>query len=387
MRHPLRDRAMLVLGDLVGFPTVTSESNLDLIDYAAGVLGAVGADLRFTRDETGLKANLLATIGPPAGGGVVLSGHSDVVPADDSQWIGSPFVAMRRDQRIYGRGTSDMKGFLACLLAMAPRFAEADLRRPAHLAITFDEEVGCRGAPTLVADLLDSGKAPRAAIVGEPTSMEIVVAHKGMHEYTTYITGLEGHGSRPAAAVNAVQFGSRFVTELMALAAELEEHAGGTGPFDPPESTINVGSMHGGVAHNVVAGECVIEWEMRPVSRADTTFAQQRIEACERRLEAEMRAISPDAAIATVSVGAADGLEYEPASPALELVRDLLPEAPTRTAAFSTEAGIYQAAGIPAVVCGPGSIDVAHQPDEWIGLDQVDACLTFLDGLVGVLAD
>lgn len=387
MTHELRDRAMFILGDLVGFPTVTVDSNLALIEHAAGLLAEVGARLRITPDDTGLKANLLATIGPDVDGGVVLSGHTDVVPADEQDWTGSPFLAMRRDQRIYGRGAADMKGFIACLLAMAPRFAALDLHRPVHLALTFDEEVGCRGAPVLVADLLDAGIRPAAAIVGEPTSMAIVVAHKGMHEYTTTITGVEGHGSKPAQAVNAVHHGSRFVSRLMEVADELAATRADDSPFDPPESTINVGSMHGGTAHNVVAGECVIQWEMRPVTRAAAALVGERVAQIERELLEEMRAVSPDAGITTVSDGAAPGLEHDPASTALELVRRLVPGAQTRTAAFSTEAGIYQAAGIPAVVCGPGSIDVAHQPDEWIGLDQLEACLSMLDALGELLGD
>ncbi|MEX2655804.1 MAG: M20/M25/M40 family metallo-hydrolase, partial [Acidimicrobiia bacterium] len=208
----LRNETMLILGDLIGFPTVTSDSNRDLIAYAESKLAAVGATVSITRHPEEDKANLLATIGPAVDGGVVLSGHTDVVPADEDAWTGAPFVAMRRDQRIYGRGAVDMKGFIACVLAMAPAFAATDLRRPVHIALTFDEEVGCRGAPILVSDLLRTGPVPAAAIVGEPTEMSIIDAHKGCYEYTTTITGLAGHGSAPSLGVNAVQVASRYVS-------------------------------------------------------------------------------------------------------------------------------------------------------------------------------
>ena len=377
----LRNETMLILGDLVGFPTVTGDSNLDLITYVTSRLEPLGADIRITRDKTGTQANLLATIGPKGDGGVILSGHSDVVPAEESDWTGTPFVAMRRENKIYGRGTVDMKGFIACAMAMAPEFAGSDLARPVHIAVTFGEEVGCKGAPLLIEDMLDADIRPEAAIVGEPTEMGIVEAHKGMHEYTTRITGLEGHGSKPAQAVNAVQYGARYVGELMALASELEKEPPKNSPYDPPHTTISVGSMHGGVAHNIVAGECVIQWEMRPVVHSDATKVLRHMEVFEDQLQTEMKNVSPDASIMTVTEGAVGGLQRNQGSRAVELVSGLLDESNRTVAAFSTEAGLYQAAGISAVVCGPGSIDVAHQPDEYISLDQIEHCLEMMRGL------
>lgn len=382
-----RDRAMMILGDLVGFPTVTTESNLDLIEYVADLLGPLGYDLRVTHDATGLKANLLATIGPGLTDGILLSGHSDVVPVEHEEWTGTPFVAMRRDQRIYGRGTVDMKGFIACSLGLAPWFAELDLQRPIHIAVTADEEIGCRGAPHLIADMVSAGMRPAAAIVGEPTGLEIVVAHKGMHEYTTTLSGLEGHGSLPGHGVNAVQYGARFVTDLMAVAGELERRAPSNSPFDPPHTTINVGSMHGGTAHNIIAGECVIQWEMRPVSSDDATYALDRITAMEKRLLEEMQLVSPEASIETRTDGAVDGLSYEPSSPAVALVSKVLGDRNTHVVAFGTEAGLYQQAGIPAVVCGPGSIDVAHRANEYISLDEIERCIEMMKGLAKTLLD
>lgn len=383
----IRDRAMMILGDLVGFPTVTTEPNLDLVDYVVDLLEPLGYDLRVTHDATGSKANLLASIGPGLTDGIVLSGHSDVVPVDHEEWTGAPFVAMRREQRIYGRGTVDMKGFLACALALAPWFVELDLARPLHVAITADEEIGCRGAPHLIADMVGAGIRPRAAIVGEPTAMEIVVAHKGMHEYTTTLTGVEGHGSLPDHGVNAVQFGARFVTALMGVAADLMGRAPADAPFDPPHTTINVGSIHGGVAHNVIAGDCVIQWEMRPVTSDDSAYALDRIRSAEKELLTEMRLVSPEASVETRTDGAVDGLFWDPSSAAVELVSTVLGDRSTRVVAFGTEAGLYQQAGIPAVVCGPGSIEVAHRANEYIGLDEIERCIEMMKGLAKTLLD
>lgn len=377
----LRNETMLILGDLIGFPTVTSDSNLDLISYCEARLRKVGAELSVTHHPSEPKANLLATIGPRVDGGVVLSGHTDVVPADEEAWTGAPFMAMRREQRIYGRGAVDMKGFIACVLAATPAFAAADLKRPIHIALTFDEEVGCRGAPILVSDLVRTGPMPAAAIVGEPTEMQIIDAHKGCYEYTTRIVGRAGHGSVPDLGVNAVQFAARYVSRLMELGRLLSNRVSVDSPYDPPQTTINVGVVNGGTARNVVAGECVVEWEMRPVTRADADFVLAGVQATEQELIAEMRQVDPETGIATVTEGAVDGLERVDRSPAVDLARTLVGDRPTRVVSFGTEAGIFQAAGIPTVVCGPGSIEVAHRPDEYIEISQLEACLDMLANL------
>jgi acetylornithine deacetylase len=374
----LRNETMLILGDLIGFPTATSDSNLDLIAYAEARLREVGAQVSLSRHPHEYKANLLATIGPAVDGGVVLSGHTDVVPADEDAWTGAPFVAMRREQRIYGRGSVDMKGFIACALAMAPAFAAADLKRPIHIALTFDEEVACRGAPLLVSEILRTGSMPSAAIIGEPTEMAIIDAHKGCYEYTTRITGLAGHGSAPDLGVNAVQIAARYVTRLLDLGRLLEDRAPTDSPYDPPHTTINVGVLSGGTARNVVAGECVIEWEMRPVIRDDVDFVLAGVHAAESEMLAEMRHVHPDASIVTDTEGAVDGLEKDSSSAAVALGRALLGDQPTAVVSFGTEAGIYQTAGIPAIVCGPGSIEMAHRPDEYIEISQLEACLDML---------
>ncbi len=376
--NPHRDAAMLLLGDLIGFPTVTTESNLDLIEYAADYLRPHVDDLRLTHDDNRLRANLFATIGPMVDGGVVLSGHTDVVPADEHHWTGAPFVAMRREQRIYGRGTADMKGFIACALAMAPRFAELALDRPVHIALTFGEEIGCHGAPLLIEDLVRNGPKPAVAIVGEPTEMGIVTAHKGCYEYTTTITGMEGHGSQPAHAINAVQYAALYIKRLLDLAEELRANPPENSPYDPPYTTISTGTIHGGSARNIVAGACTVEWEMRPATRSDARLVLDSL----RRFEAELGAeLGGEASIVTVAEGEVDGLETDPGSEALALMRELLDESDVASVPFGTEAGLYQRAGIDAVVCGPGTIDVAHQPDEYVSLEQLEACLDMMEGL------
>lgn len=381
------DDAILILGDLVGFPTITTESNLALIEYLVDRLEPVGADIRLTYDETRLRANLLATIGPLTDDGVLLSGHSDVVPADEPDWTGAPFVAMRRDQRIFGRGTADMKGFIACAVASVLDLAPSSLERPLHIAVTFDEEVGCQGAPLLITDLSEFGIKPAMAMVGEPTGMSVVSAHKGMHEFTTTITGLEGHASAPGQAVNAIHYATRYVSGLLEVASRLEERAPAASPYEPPHTTISVGTIHGGMARNVVAAECAIEWEMRPVNQSDVDFVMEEVHELERSLLKDMKNAAPRATITTANEGAVAGLEDVADSPAVRLAADLLGGSAAGAASFGTEAGLYQAADIPAVVCGPGDIEVAHRPDEHISIEQLESCLHFLDRLVRKLSE
>lgn len=385
------DHALGILADLVAFPTVTTESNLDLVTHAEAILTTVGASCRRTWDADGGKANLFATIGPEVDGGVVLSGHTDVVPADDDLWTTPPFEAVRVDATasggaIHGRGTTDMKGFIACVLSMAPMFAIADLQRPVHVALTFDEEVGCKGAPLLIEDLASTGLRPSAAIVGEPTMMEVVTAHKGCYEYTTTITGVAGHGSSPDLGVNSIWHAARYVMRLHALAQELRERAPAASPFTPPESTLSIGTIHGGQARNVVPGSCSFDWEVRPVNAADAAHVHTAVARLEDEEGARLRALHPDAAITTTSDGEVGGLEAPTDSAAVALARRLLDDPVLAVVPYNTEAGLFQDAGIPAVVCGPGSIGVAHQPDEYVEVSQLARCLEMLDRLVAELS-
>ncbi len=380
------DRTLRLLDDLVMFPTVTHTSNLELVHHAEAVLGTVGATCTRTWDANGNKANLFATIGPPVDGGVVLSAHTDVVPADDDQWASPPFVATRRDGRVYGRGTADMKGFIACVLAMAPRFAAAELVRPVHIALTFDEEVGCLGAPLLIAEMARTGPLPAAAIIGEPTMMGVMTGHKGCYEYTTTITGVAGHGSVPSRAVNSIWHAARYVMRLHDLAQELRTRAPAHSPFDPPESTLSIGTITGGQARNVVPGSCSFDWEFRPINDADARMVAEAVHQLEGEEAARLRALHPDADISTTIVGEVGGLDTPTDDPAVELMRRLLDDPVLGVASYNTEAGLFQQAGISSVVCGPGSIDVAHRPDEYVEVAQLEACLAMLERVVDELA-
>jgi acetylornithine deacetylase len=382
----LLERTKAILADLVAFPTVSSDSNTSLIAYADALLRDAGARTIMSLDETGAKANLFATIGPDGDNGIVLSGHSDVVPVDGQNWSSDPFELLEEGGRLYGRGTCDMKGFIAATLAMAPVFAEADLARPVHFAFTYDEEVGCFGARALMGELEREGIRPAVCIIGEPTSMRIIEGHKGCFEYTTEFTGTGGHGSEPDKGVNAVEYAVRYVTRLMQLGEELKVRAPRGNRFNPPWTTVQVGKMEGGAARNVIAGHCSVEWEMRPVADPDAAFVKSALSAyVDKELLPAMRAVAPEAGIVTHVIGEVDGLEPVEQSEALEIVRELTGRTEADLVSFGTEAGLFQKAGVSTVVCGPGSIAQAHKPDEYVSLDQLEACLDMLQRLVGKL--
>ncbi|MCR4267988.1 acetylornithine deacetylase [Nitratireductor sp. ZSWI3] len=382
--HPRLAETRHILADLVGFPTISADSNLELIAYASEALSALGAHLSVTLDDTGTKANLFATLGPEGDGGIVLSGHSDVVPVAGQDWTGDPFILREADGRLYGRGTCDMKGFIACCLAMAPDFAAADLRRPLHFAFTYDEEVGCFGARALVKELERAAVRPSVAIIGEPTMMRIIEGHKGCFEYTTEFRGLEGHGSDPARGVNAVEYAVRYIARLMALAEELKGRAPEESRFRPPWTTLQIGRIAGGVAHNVIAGQCTVDWEMRPVRAIDADFVKDEIRAyVEEDLKPAMQAVFAGADIVTHVVGEVDGLEPVSESEARRIVSELTGLTEAEVVAFGTEAGLFQKAGISSVICGPGAIEQAHKADEFVTLDQLSECLSMLTRLAG----
>ena len=376
------DRTCDILGQLIGFPSVSSEGNLELITYAADLLSDAGATLSFSRDETGAKANLFATLGPQGDGGIVLSGHTDVVPADPSEWTNDPFTMTRRGDRLYGRGACDMKGFIAATLAMAQRFADVELVRPLHFAFTYDEEVGCLGARTLLRELANSGLHPAVAIIGEPTGMGVIEGHKGCYEYTTEFTGMEGHGSQPDRGVNAVEYAARYVARLLDLGERLKERAPANSRFDPPWTTVQVGVISGGTTRNVIAGSCSVEWEMRPAGKDDAAWVKNDLgNYVETVLLPAMRVVSPDCNIVTHTIGEVEGLQVVDESQARDIVCELTGHTHADVVPFGTEAGLFQAAGISSIICGPGSIAQAHKPDEFIEIGQLAACLEMLDKL------
>ena len=377
------DRTREILAQLVAFPTVSRDSNLALIEWVDQELQALGAHTEITRNADGTKANLFATIGPKVDGGVVLSGHTDVVPIEGQAWTTDPFQAAERDGKLFGRGTCDMKGFIACALAWAPAFAEAELTRPLHLAFTYDEETGCLGAPVMLRRLAETGPKPSVCIVGEPTEMCVIEGHKGCHEYTTRFSGLEGHGSKPDAGVNAVEYAVRYVSELMAAAEALKDRAPADSPFDPPWTTISTGGLRGGIAHNVIPNAAEVDWEYRPINVADSAYVKDRIWSyATQTLLPAMRAVDPAASIETEVIGEVSGLEPLTESEAVRLVTELTGSNATGTVPFGTEAGLFQALGIHTVVCGPGSIDQAHKPDEFVSLDQLSQCLGMIERLL-----
>ena len=382
MAHDQLQNTDDLLGKLIAFPTISSDSNLELIGFAAEKLERLGARVRVSPDETGAKANLFATLGPETDGGIVLSGHSDVVPVTGQDWTSDPFSMHEDEGRLFGRGACDMKGFIAASLAMAEHYAALPLARPVHFAFTHDEETGCLGAKALVEELRDTDMKPSACIIGEPTLMRIIEGHKGCYEYTVEFSGLAGHGSVPDAGVSAVEYAVRYVSHLMSLRPELVARCLKGSPFDPPYTTLQVGRVAGGIAHNVIADKCTVDWEMRPVQVGDANFIKTSMrDHVEHDLLPAMRAVHAAADIVTHTMGEITGLEAMPDSEAVKLVSELTGANTTDFVCFGTEAGLFQQIGIPAVVCGPGSIEQAHKPDEYVELDQLDQCLAMLDKL------
>lgn len=371
-----------ILGDLIAFETVSADSNLEMIDYLATRLSQCGAEVQVFDDPSGKKANLFATIGPKIDGGIVLSGHSDVVPVTDQDWTSDPFKMRQQDGRLYGRGACDMKGFIAAAIAMAPRYAALTPSRPIHFAFTYDEETGCIGAGHLAQSIREMDIAPSVAIIGEPTNMRIIEGHKGCYEYTTCFQGLEGHGSVPDLGVNAVEYAARYIAHLLALKDKLRTMAPQGSAFEPPWTTMNIGAVHGGTVHNVIAPKAQVDWEMRPVQRSDADFVKTQITAyCDDVLLPDMQAVFPEAAIETEVMGEVDGLVPTSENEARDIVTELTGANDTGLVPFGTEAGIFQDLGMDVVVCGPGSIEQAHKADEFVTVTQLSQCVDMLENL------
>ena len=368
-----------ILADLVAFESVTETSNLDIVRYIEARLARLGIESELTFDGAREKANLCATFGRDGDGGVALSGHTDVVPAGIG-WSAPPFRLTEKDGKLFARGAADMKGFIACALACAPAFAAARLRRPIHLALSFDEESRSAGAPILVAAMRQK-RAPAAAVVGEPTMMKIVAGHKAGFEATTDFFGVAAHASDPRAGVNAAFFAARFVCEIEAMALECARRPRPRSDFEPPYSTLSVGVVAGGVARNMLPQTCEVAWEYRPLPDEDAAAAVARIEKIVARLDGEMRAQNPRAGAKNRFIDSYPGLPFEPDSPALRLARELLPEGGCEVVAYGADAGCFHRGGIPAVLAGPGDIAQAHKPDEFVAVAQLAECLDFMSRL------
>ena len=371
-----------ILAKLVAFDTTSRESNLPLIAWVESYLDWFGVPHVRIDYENGRKTNLYATIGPDVAGGIVLSGHTDVVPVDGQDWSSNPFELVARDNLLFARGSADMKGFIAVALAKVPEFKARNLKRPIHLAFSCDEEVGCRGVRPLVAHLKDYIKKPAAVIVGEPTSMQVVNAHKGATRFTTDVTGHESHSALTGKGVNAIMVAGEIIHEISRLREELIEIGDPTGRFDPPYSTIHIGMIDGGTAQNIVPKHCGFGWETRLLPTADRRFVPDRIALLQERLEPAMKAVSADAGIRTQRSNDVPGLAPEHESPAELLALHCSHSNGTTTVSYCTEAGLFQEIGIPAVVCGPGNIEQAHKPDEFIAVEQIRKCEAFMTRLV-----
>ncbi|WP_100959448.1 acetylornithine deacetylase [Bosea sp. FBZP-16] len=350
-----------ILRRLVAFDTTSRRSNLDLVHWAADYLEGAGARIRLTSDTSGEKANILATIGPDARGGIVLSGHTDVVPVDDQDWVSDPFSLASRDGRLHGRGTVDMKGFVAACLAAVPGWRARELRRPIHLALSYDEEVGCLGVPSLIADMLAHCPRPARAIIGEPTQMRIGLSHRGFYGYRSVFHGRAAHSSDPRRGASAIEPAAAFVAALA-----------GFGKQDGRAlTTVNVGRITGGSAINIVPERCEVVWEFRPPDETAVGFVLAEMEGF-------VAGLPPGVSVETMPLARVLPLDCAVVSPAVAVARELGGLWPPLAMPFGTEAGFFQQAGIPALVCGPGSIAQAHQPNEWIAIAELDAADRFL---------
>lgn len=373
--------AIEVLERLVSFPTISARATHDIIGYVQNYLSSHGVDSALSFEATGERANIFATIGPNVDGGVILNGHTDVVPVEGQIWRTDPFTLTRDGDRLYGRGSVDMKGFLACVLASVPTFKAANLTRPIHIAFSFDEEIGGYGMPVLLDWLAGHAPRPDVVIVGEPTEMKIITGHKGGYEMRAEVTGVAAHSSNPAEGVNAILFAMRLIAKIedMHRARAAAPIAGS--PFWPPYSTFNVGTIEGGAARNMTAGWCTLNWEYRPLPGEDGAAVIAEIEDHARILTAEMQATHPAASVTIITEVAVPALDDRNAGKAVALISDITGLNSRDVVSFGTDAGYFSDAGLSVAVFGPGSIDRAHKPDEYITTAELAEGLAFLEGL------
>ena len=369
-----------LLAKLISFDTTSRNSNLPLIEWIEAYLNSHDiAHLRVDYAEG--KTNLYATIGPDVAGGIVLSGHTDVVPVDGQRWLSDPFTLTGRDGKFFARGTADMKGFIACCLAVLPYFKALPLKTPIHFAFSCDEEVGCKGVRPLVAHMRDHLKRPRAIFVGEPTMMQVVNAHKSAVTFSTEVKGHEAHSSLTHKGVNAIMVAAEVIHEINALRKELIGAGDPTGRFDPPYSTIHIGLISGGTAKNIIPRHCDFQWETRLLPTADRSLVPDRIEALRLRLEPAMKAVSQDIGISTRTVNEVPGLRPDRGSEAESMALHAAGANATHAVSYCTEAGLFQEIGIASIICGPGNIEQAHKPDEFIEISQLKLCEAYLQKL------
>ena len=380
---------MSILADLIGFDTTSRNSNLELIRYVENYLSQHGVQSTLVHDDSGHKANLYATIGPAELGGVMLSGHTDVVPVDGQRWASDPFVLEPIDDKVFGRGSADMKGFIACVLEWVPEMVAASLTTPIHIALSYDEEVGCIGVRRLL-DLMEKMPVvPSMAIIGEPTNMEIVVAHKGKRGIRVNVRGASAHSAYPTEGVNAIEVAAQLIAHISEVQQDIEKN----GPFDPgyrvPHTTLHVGTVRGGTALNIVPNECSFDFEIRHLPEHEIDPLIDTVQRYARdNLEPTMRLKNPDCGIDFTELFGYPALFTAPDAPVVAFVRSLLEcDRAVEQISFGSEAGLFsRRIGIPAVVCGPGSILQAHRPDEYVSIEQLETCRTMLRQLVESLS-
>jgi acetylornithine deacetylase len=379
----LFEKSIKILKDLISFKTISGENNSSLINYCEDILTKCGASSFKVFDDEKKRVNLFATLKAKKPNGketIILSGHTDVVPVSKG-WSTDPFIAEIKDEKLYGRGSCDMKGFLACSLAFAEIFSKSNLSRDIHFSLTFDEETACIGAPLLIKELKKRKITNGICIVGEPTEMKIIDSHKACYEYTTFFEGLAGHSSKPDEGVNAAEYASKYVNKLMSLRSDLIKRKPKDSIFTPAYSTLSIGGIFGGIAHNVIADKCHVNWETRPVNKEDGIFLNSEIDKYADGLLLEMKKKYPNASIKKKIIGEIIGFHRVNDSKACEFVSSITGDNSREVVSFGTEAGLFQEIGISTVVCGPGSIEQAHKIDEFIELSEIKKCLAFLEGV------
>lgn len=375
-------RTIDLMARLIAFDTESSKSNLPIVAFIEDYLRERGVAHVTVPNKAGDKAAVFATIGPMRDGGIVLSGHTDVVPVVGQSWTSDPFTVRRDGARFFGRGTCDMKGFDACCLAMVEEFQAADLKVPIHILLSYDEETTCLGPVDTIARFGADLPRPRAVIVGEPTQMQVADAHKSIATFITTVHGHEAHSSKPYLGANAIEGAAMLVSDLYRLADELAVEGDPSGRFEPAFSSLSVGTISGGTARNILAKSCTFLWEFRGLPGVAQNRALRRLEDyAASTVLPRLRRYAPDARIETVTEVEVPGLAAEPGSVAETLALKLTKSNRTIAVPYATEAGRFQTAGVPTVVCGPGSIDQAHQPDEFVEESELAACLGFLRAL------
>jgi acetylornithine deacetylase len=376
-----KEQTLELLARLVAFDTTSRNSNLELIDFIEDYLDGRGIAASRVDYQPGSKTNLIASIGPDTPGGIVLSGHTDVVPVDGQNWSSDPFRMVRRNGSLYGRGTADMKGFLAVVLSSLEEFGKHRLKRPIHLAFSCDEEVGCRGVRPLIQHMSAHLPKPQAVLVGEPTLMKVVNAHKSTLSFETEVIGHECHSASAHQGVNAIMVAGELLHELNKIAEEFRSRGDMTLGFEPPYTSVHVGMISGGTAKNIVPRRCSFMWETRLLPADDADEVPQRLKKFAEQLLPPLQKISAESSVVTRLSNVVPALKAEAGSPAESLALHLAKENGTGVVSYATEAGLFQEAGIPAVICGPGSIEQAHKADEFIAESELAACEAFMQRL------